>query len=164
MDLFKVKTTLSLTIFVLLVICSSQGLSNFLGTLSKDDILQNFPSWREEADSYSPSIQTIHELNGLDYPVKIEIFLGTWCPDSKQHVSAYFKIMEMADNPLLTTTYIGIPRDKEDRKSYIQGKNIIRVPTFIVYIHGHEQGRIIEHPKKSVEEDLMDIIQGSPDQ
>ena len=37
-------------------------------------------------------------------------------------------------------------------------KNIEKAPTFIVYINGQERGRIIETPQKSVEEDLIDII------
>jgi hypothetical protein len=62
------------------------------------------------------------------------------------------------DNPLISTTYIGIPRDKQARQEFIQGKNIEKLPTFIVTLDNQEKGRIIETPVKSVEEDLFDII------
>lgn len=135
------------------------GINDLVGPLSKEDILENFPDWQEEVASYFPQSEIIAKLKSIGYEIKIEIFLGTWCPDSKQHVSAYFKIMEMADNPLLVSSYIGIPKEKEAREPYIQGKNIVKVPTFIVFINDEERGRIIEHPKKSVEEDLVDIIE-----
>jgi hypothetical protein len=66
--------------------------------------------------------------------------------------------MDMVDNPLFMTTYIGIPRNNDSRKPFIEGKNIIKVPTFIIIIDNQEKGRIIEDPVKSVEEDLLDII------
>ncbi len=69
--------------------------------------------------------------------------------------------MEMVDNPLITSSYIGLPKDKEARRPYIEDKNIIKVPTFIVLVNNQEQGRIIEHPAKSLEEDLIRIIENS---
>ncbi|NIM58738.1 MAG: hypothetical protein GTO16_07310 [Candidatus Aminicenantes bacterium] len=134
------------------------GTLELLGPLSKEEILENFPDWQEIVASYVPNMEVVAELQSIQYPIEIEIFLGTWCPDTKRNVSAYFQIMDMVDNPLITTTYIGIPRDKDSREPYIEGKNITKVPTFIVVINYEEKGRIIENPVKSVEEDLLDII------
>ncbi len=133
---------------------------DLVGPLSKEEILQNFPEWQEKVASYFPQPEIIEKLKSINYPLKIEVFLGTWCPDSQEHVSAYFKIMEMVDNSLISSSYIGLPRDKEARKPYIKGKNITKVPTFIVLVDDHEKGRIIEHPVKSLEEDLIRIIEG----
>ena len=132
--------------------------TDLLGPITKEEILENFPDWNEVVASYSPKHDVIEKLRSIDYEVKIEVFLGTWCPDSIRNVSAYFKIMDMVDNPLIQTNYIGIPWDKESRKKYIKGKNILKVPTFIVFINDQEKGRIIENPSKTVEEDLLDII------
>ncbi|MFQ5721829.1 MAG: thioredoxin family protein [Candidatus Aminicenantales bacterium] len=132
---------------------------DLVGPLEKEEILRNFPKWQEKAASYFPRPEIIEKLRSINYPLKIEVFLGTWCPDSQEHVSAYFKIMEMADNPLITSSYIGLPRDKESRQPYIKGKNITKVPTFIILINDHEKGRIIEHPVKSLEEDIIKIIE-----
>lgn len=154
----KKSYLLCLFIFLFLMF-SLSGRNDLVGPLSKEEILENLPDWQEDVASYSPKPEIIDRLKILEYEVKIEIFLGTWCPDSKQHVSAYFKIMEMADNPLIITSYIGIPKEKEERQPFIQGKDIVRVPTFVVFINDEERGRIIEHPKNSIEEDLLDIIE-----
>ena len=134
------------------------GNTDLLGPTTREEILANFPDWNEVVASYSPEQGIIEKLRAIDFEVKIEVFLGTWCPDSVRNVSAYFKIMDMVDNSLIQTNYIGIPRDKESRKQYIKGKNILKIPTFIVFINDQEKGRIIENPTKTVEEDLLDII------
>ncbi len=144
--------------FILFLPFAVYGTLELLGPLSKEEILENFPDWQEIVASYVPNMEVVAELQSIQYPIEIEIFLGTWCPDTKRNVSAYFQIMDMVDNPLFTTTYIGVPKDKDARKPYIEGKNIVKVPTFIVLINDEEKGRIIENPIKSVEEDLLDII------
>lgn len=137
---------------------SVYGTLELLGPLSKEEILENFPDWQMEVASYVPDQEVIEKLQSIPSEIKIEIFLGTWCSDTKRNVSAYFKIMDMVDNPLIMTSYIGLPREDDSRKPFIEGKNIIKVPTFIILINDEEKGRIIENPTKSVEEDLLDII------
>ena len=129
-----------------------------VGNITRERILEKCPSWEDKITSYSPNQEVIEKLESVDHEVIIEIYLGTWCPDSVRNVSAYFKIMDMVNNSYLITKYVGLPRDKDARKPYIKGKNIIRIPTFIVFINNQEKGRIIENPTQSVEEDLLEII------
>jgi len=152
------KIILTFLCFIILPFISVYGKLELLGPLSKEEILENFPDWQVEVASYVPDQEVIEKLQSIPSEIKIEIFLGTWCPDTKRNVSAYFKIMDMVDNPFIMTSYIGIPRDNDSRKPFIEGKNIIKVPTFIILINDEEKGRIIENPTKSVEEDLLDII------
>jgi len=146
--------------FIILFILYSLtfGQKELLGTLTTEEILKNCPDWEEEVFSYWPNQEIIDKLKSFSHQVKIEIFLRTWCPDSKRNVSAYFKIIEMANNPLLQTTYIGLPKAKESRQEYIKGKSIDKIPTFIIFVDNQEKGRIIENPTKSIEEDLLEII------
>ena len=129
-----------------------------LGDITKEEILQNQPDWGEIMASYTPDKEALAKLETISHPVEIEVVLGTWCKDSKRHVSEYFKVMDMLDNPNFFTTYIGIPRDKEARAPFIEGKDIQKVTTFIVRVDGQEIGRIIEIPKSSIEQDLLDIL------
>ena len=152
------KIILTFLCFIILPFISVYGKLELLGPLSKEEILENFPDWQVEVASYVPDPEVIEKLQSIPSEIKIEIFLGTWCPDTKRNVSAYFKIMDMVDNPFIMTSYIGIPRDNDSRKPFIEGKNIMKVPTFIILINDEEKGRIIENPTKSVEEDVLDII------
>jgi hypothetical protein len=116
------------------------GIEDFCGKIVKEEILNSFPEWQKTVTAYSPDPEIIYGLQTFDIPVNIEIFLGTWCRDSAQHVSEYFKIMNMVDNPYFMTIYTGIPKDKESREPYIKGKNIQKIPTFIIFIDGEESG------------------------
>jgi len=128
------------------------------GPLTPEAILQKIPEWKPYVDGYSPQLDVVSRLQAVPERVRVEIFLGTWCPDCRQHVSAYFKIMDMVRNPMIQTTYTGVPRDRAARGPYTEGKNIERLPTFIVFLRDQEIGRIIETPSKSVEEDLWEIL------
>jgi hypothetical protein len=134
------------------------GDTELLGDITKEEILQSFPDWGEVMAAYTPNEVSLEILRSISYPVEIEVVLGTWCPDSKRHVSEYFKVLDVLDNPNFFSTYIGIPRNKEARTPYIEGKDIQKVPTFIVRVDGQEIGRIIEIPAQSIEEDLLDIL------
>jgi thiol-disulfide isomerase/thioredoxin len=74
------------------------------------------------------------------------------------HVSAFFKILDLADTPLLQPAYFGVPEAKDKRAPYTEGKDIVKLPTFIVFVDGREAGRIVETPQRSVEEDLVRIL------
>ena len=47
----------------------------------------------------------------------------------------------------------------EEAPPFFRGNSIEELPTFIVSIDGREAGRIIETPKRSIEEDLLEIIE-----
>jgi len=148
-------------LFILLVssIILLCGQTELTGPVTKEAVLQNCPDWQPITAAYNPKPEFIERLRGLNREVKIEIFLGTWCSDSKSHVSEYFKVLEMADTPLIQSSYIAVPEDKTKRAAYYQDKDILKIPTFIVFMDGLEKGRIIEVPAKSVEEDLVEIIE-----
>jgi len=148
-------------LFLALVFISTiflKGQVEMQGPLSQEEIYETCPEWEAVADSYIPKAEAVEALRSIRQEVRVEIYLGTWCSDSKAHVSEYFKIMELAANPQIITLATGLPQDKQARQDYIQGKDITKLPTFIVSVNGLEKGRIIEIPKKTVEEDLADIL------
>jgi hypothetical protein len=134
------------------------GQADLTGPLVREQILQDKPDWQEVIASYTPAAAAIEQLKALSRPVHVEVFLGTWCSDSKAQVSAFFKVLDRTDSPLITISCIGVPQKKEDRSPFIAGKDIQKIPTFIVTVDGLEKGRIIETPLKSIEQDLLDIL------
>jgi thiol-disulfide isomerase/thioredoxin len=152
------KTFVTILALAFVSVSAVPGQVEMLGPLSREAILEQHPDWQATAAAYQPKPDCLEKLGALAREVKIEIYLGTWCSDSKAHVSAYFKVLEMADTPLLQTAYIGIPEDKGKRAPYYRGKDILKLPTFLVFVDGREAGRIVETPAKSVEEDLVRIL------
>lgn len=89
--------------------------------------------------------------------VNINVFLGTWCSDSKVHVPQF---LHLANTFGWKYELIGVNRDKECpfEKKDCKSWDIAYVPTFVVYRNGIEIGRIVENPKRSLAEDFHEIF------
>lgn len=142
----------------LAVVFSAGADTERLGPLTKDQILEACPEWRSAAAAYSPDPASLDALRSLSREVVIEVFLGTWCSDSQMHVPALFKVLEMADTPLLRAVFVAVPEDRKRRAPFFHGLTIDRIPSFVVTVDGREVGRIVEHPEISVEADLVAIL------
>lgn len=149
---------LPIVLSCVLLLSAMRGQQEIVGPVTPEELLREFPEWQAVAASYSPAPEAIERLRSVSREVLIEVVLGTWCKDSRSHVSELLKVVEMADNPLLRATYVGVPEDKAKRALALQGRDIVKIPTFIVSVDGAEKGRIVEAPVKSVEADLADII------
>ena len=92
----------------------------------------------------------------------IELFLGTWCGDSKREVPRMLKILEAAGYPKEAIRIYAVDGRREYIKTTPGGEaiaqNIVRVPTLIFSKNGKEVNRIIEKPVISLEEDMAAII------
>jgi hypothetical protein len=146
-----------LFISLALLPCLASG-EEVLGPVSRETILEKVPAWVDLVAAYQPEPEAVDKLRGLGREVVIEVYFGSWCSDSMAHVSAFFKVLDLADTPLLRAVYFGVPEAKDKRAPYTGGRKIDKLPTFVVMVDGREAGRIIETPKKSVEEDLVRIL------
>ncbi|MEW6456288.1 MAG: thioredoxin family protein [Acidobacteriota bacterium] len=131
---------------------------DIIGETSKEEIFDLFPLWKEISEIYVPKQEIVNQLKDVKKEILIEVILGTWCPDSETHVCSFIKVIDLVSNKKIKVKYFGISRGKTEPEYLIKDKNILKVPTFIVYIDGKEKGRIIETPEKTIEEDLLNII------
>ena len=117
-----------------------------------------FKSWNKESENYQPDEQTMVELQKKDSSIyTFTVYLGTWCEDSQKHVPSFIQIARKLQ---LNFTLVGVNREKEcpfDKKE-CKNWDIEFVPTIIVFKENLEIGRIIESPQKSIEEDLLKIM------
>lgn len=139
---------------------------NLIGKFSEDR-LQQFPfdAWyTKNFMDYTPNPQAIEFLKQELSEYTITLFMGTWCGDSKREVPRLYHILKASEFPLDRLTAIAVSREtdryKQSSGGEEEGKNIHRVPTIILYKDGVEVNRIIERPVRSLEEDLVQILQG----
>lgn len=137
---------------------SSASGQELVGPASREAILERSPAWQAVVAAYQPDPESVDKLRGLAREVRIEVYFGSWCADSEAHVSAFFKVLDLADTPLLQAAYIGVPEAKDKREPYGRDRKIGKLPTFVVLVDGREAGRIVETPEKSVEADLVKIL------
>jgi thiol-disulfide isomerase/thioredoxin len=109
-------------------------------------------------DLYAPKESVIKKLTEVINKVQITIVYGTWCSDSRLQLGRFYKILDETGYKEKNLTVIGVNRDKNAISVNIENLNIKLVPTFIIYQKGKELGRIVESPKKSLEEDLWKIV------
>ena len=98
--------------------------------------------------------------------VEVDIYLGTWCGDSKNWVPKFVKLWDSLglDRAQLhfTALYNGEEKYKQGPNGEEKGKQIHTVPTFIVKKEGNEYARIVETPCNDLETDLAQIALGYP--
>jgi len=111
---------------------------------------------------YQPNESLVAKLSEKINKVKITIVCGTWCSDSRVQLGRFYKMIDQAGCNEKNLTLIGVNRDKNALSINVEPLNIKLVPTFIVYYNEKEIGRIIETPKKSLEEDLWKIVKKVP--
>ena len=119
-----------------------------------------FAEWyNANFEAYQPKNDVVESLGAALPKVYIQIIMGTWCEDSQVHVPALFKILDAASYNTSTIKMVAVDRDKIEPKQNLEGLDIELVPTFIFYKDGIELGRIIENPEKSLEEDILALVQ-----
>ncbi|KLT67590.1 thioredoxin family protein [Pedobacter sp. BMA] len=167
------KYLLSITLIILTMNVSAQEINKKIHDEAKGkDILINkctregitsFPEFKEMFDplyaAYTPDAATLIELKKLIKDEKITIVFGTWCGDSKVNVPNFYKILDDLHFKEKNVSLIAVDGHKKAENGIIDGLDISRVPTFIVFDKkGKELGRITEGPKTTLEGDLLDIF------
>jgi thiol-disulfide isomerase/thioredoxin len=130
----------------------------------KPDQLTHYPysTWYIKGiDDYQIKTEAINKLLEINKDdLSIKIVMGTWCPDSRREVPRFMRIMDAWHFPVEKLVFIGVDDAKKSPVGEYTGLNIQRVPTFILYRNNIEAGRIIENPKTSLEQDMVDILAG----
>jgi sulfite reductase alpha subunit-like flavoprotein len=127
--------------------------------IARDKILASGPEWQQKYDKYQPAADMVEALKAkMGANMKIDVYLGIWCPDSRNNVPPFIKILDLVGTGV-PIRYFDVPRKaSRDVKYYVEEMNVERVPSFIFFRDGKEVGRIIENPKMGMIEDMMEIL------
>ena len=135
-----------------------------LGKIDKSGLEgENYTTWfTKNHKDYQPNQTLINEIASELKTYSIKLFMGTWCGDSKKEVPKLYKVLEACNFPMDQLTVIAVSSNPQLYKQSPQheeaGLNIHRVPTLIFYKDEIEVNRIVEHPVKTFEEDIQNII------
>ncbi|UCH95019.1 MAG: thioredoxin family protein [Candidatus Aminicenantes bacterium] len=128
--------------------------------IDKDSILKTGKEWEDIYMNYRVDESFLDTLKvKIGDNLKIDVYLGTWCPDSRNNVPEFIKIIEAVNQDNLPVNYYNVQRKAHKGiKYFVEDLKVERVPTFIFYRDGKEIGRIVENPKNSLIEDFLEII------
>jgi len=114
--------------------------------------------YKEEYKVYIPDKDVVDQINTLLDGIKVTIFMGTWCSDSREQVPRFFKVLGLTESYVPDPAIICVDRNKKAGNFSLEGMDVLKVPTFIVYFNGRELGRIIETPKTTMENDFLELL------
>jgi thiol-disulfide isomerase/thioredoxin len=132
-----------------------------VGKLNRQALMGKGMEWFEFTQRYGefqPDTVFVSQINELKNNVKVLLFLGTWCSDSRREVPRFYKIMDAVKFREDSIEVLGLDRNKVSPDGLFAKHNITLVPTFIFFAGTTELGRIVEMPKKSLEQDIADIL------
>lgn len=119
----------------------------------------------KEYNAYHPNdslLAQIKEVLDTSSKKNITVVLGTWCSDSQTEIPRLLKVLDAINFPKSAVKYFVVDKQKEQPEKIVTGYDIKNVPTIIVYGELYEQqyeaGRIIEHPAKTMEQDLLNLF------
>lgn len=139
-----------------------------LGRINTEAMQQQpYNNWyAKNYEAYKVDTPVALNLKPLLQNKTIELFLGTWCGDSKREVPKMIKVLQTAGFDTAQLKIVCVNRTDEAYKQSNAGeevgKNVFRVPTLIVYEAQKELGRVVETPLESFEKDLITITAGLP--
>jgi hypothetical protein len=115
--------------------------------------------WRANYDQSKPDPGQIEKIKAkLGKNLRIDIYLGLWCSDSRNNVPPFLKIMDAVGAPV-PMRFFSVQRKPAAAIQYFSDKfRVERVPTFIFYRGETEIGRIVENPKIGLIEDMLGIL------
>jgi hypothetical protein len=149
--------TLAMSLAALAAGCG--GAPMLTGPVTRTDIETALPSWQDEIARASVDEDAVRALADVPPGAEVDVFLGTWCGDSRRVVSRLFVALERIDPPF-SIRFIAVDRDKRDPEGRSEGRDIRYVPTIIVRRDGLEVGRIVESAPHGVEVDLLMLLRG----
>lgn len=121
--------------------------------------LLDFSEWyNSEYTRYEPDEFIVKQIHELSDSIKIQIFMGTWCGDSRREAPRFLKILDLSEFDQNKIQIINLNREKESPGHEENDKNIEFVPTFIINKNTNEIGRIVEFPIITLESDLFNIL------
>jgi thioredoxin 1 len=130
-----------------------------IGDITRDELFSEFGIFKANYEAYTPNDSILQRLKVFQGKVRVDIFLATWCGDSKRNVPKFLRTVDAADRQNIRLVLIALDRTKRDKQGRAEKADIVRVPTMIVYRDDKEIGRIVEQPKTTIEQDLLLILQ-----
>ena len=87
------------------------------------------------------------------------VFGGTWCHDTQNLLSKFYRMIDKSGFPVAQVSLVGLDREKTAPHDLHIKWKIANVPTFLVLKDGKEVGRVVEYGTSgNIEKELADII------
>jgi len=108
---------------------------------------------------YQPDTAWIKYISYYRDSFDVVAFVGTWCPDSKRMLPEFYRVMMASSYPMSRIKLYGLDRQLKGEGGAEETYGVNKVPSFILLRNGKEIGRITDHVQRSMEADIVSILQ-----
>lgn len=130
------------------------------GPVARGDV-EALPSWIRAKQGSRVAPAAARALADVPAGATVQVYLGTWCGDSRREVSRFWQALDgAADKPAFAIELIAVDAELQTPSGLTEGMGLRYVPTFIVLREGREVGRIVESAETSIEADLVSLLRG----
>ncbi|MEQ8524123.1 thioredoxin family protein [Gracilimonas sp.] len=133
--------------------------NDLIGPVVKEEILANDRIYQIYIDRYEPNEEAVRYLSAYQDSVKLMVFVGSWCRESKKYIPGLMKTIELSGAANMDIQYIGVDRQKKIPESFLKKFDIKYIPSVLVLKGNKELGRIEEKPHQLIETDLVQILE-----
>lgn len=113
-----------------------------LGLNTRASLLSYDPSYGLKATYYQPTPEYLDILRRTSEPVRVRVFLGTWCSVCSELVPHILRVEEKLAGSKISFEYYGLPADYNDPEA--KRLDVSQVPTGILYRGDREIARIVQ--------------------
>lgn len=130
------------------------------GPVTEQQVLENDRIYEIYIKRYNPESVAVDYLMNINAPVKLMVFLGSWCRESKKYIPRLMKTLREANSEKIHVEYVAVDAQKKFPESFLNIHQIKYIPTVVVLKDDKEIGRIVEEPQKPIELELIEILKG----
>jgi hypothetical protein len=131
-----------------------------IGATTREAIEAFSPEWVEAEVNAQPEPAGTEALGRVERGAEVEIFLGTWCDDSRRELPRLWKALDQMGSEPFALRYVAVDREKKAPAGPVAESEVRFLPTLIVRRNGREVGRIVETAPHGVETDLAALLSG----
>lgn len=110
-------------------------------------------------NSYNPDNAWVRYISFYRDSFDVVAFVGTWCEDSKRLLPQFYRVMMAASYPMSRIKLYGLDHALKGKGGAERTYDVNKVPSFILLHNGKEIGRITDHLQRSMEADMVSLLQ-----
>lgn len=128
-----------------------------VGPLQPAEVEQRIPSWKNDDELDAGAVRG---LQSVPPGAEVTVYLGTWCPDSREQVPRLWRAVAAAGAVPFTISYLGVDESKSAPGLDRAAVDLRYTPTVVVKRGGQEVGRIVEKTRDPIERELWLLLDG----
>ncbi|MCP4664283.1 MAG: thioredoxin family protein [bacterium] len=134
---------------------------SLLGEVTREQIEEAEPEWVAAEVESEIDAEAALALANVDPDTKIQVYLGTWCGDSRRELARFWRALDETGGMVsFEIEYLAVDRAANRPPELEQEVGLQYVPTFIVSRGDEELGRMVEVSPNGIERDLLGLLTG----